>query len=181
MARRARKRYRRGRGRRTPRRVRIASGLPCVALAPKDVVTGALTAVATETYRLLSVKLNYKWEDIAAVIDDGLEFGLAHSDYTAAEIEECLESQASIDLGDKTAQEQSNRLVRSLGTIAAIGNVAEGGSMPFNSGRPLKTRLNWLMTTGKQLSIWVRNGSGTIWTTGSSIQAQGDMYIYDGN
>ncbi len=179
MARRARGRYKRGRSRRTPRRVRLAAGISATALAAKDVVSGAITAVATETYRLLSVRLSYVWEDIAAVADDGLEFGLAHSDYSAAEIEECLESQNSIDLGDKTAQEQSNRLVRSIGRISNYGTVVDGGGSQFNDGRPLKTRLNWLMTTGKTLNMWIRNSSGTVWTIGSSVQAIGDIYIYD--
>ncbi len=179
MARRARGRYRRGQRRRTPRRIRVAAGVSTTALATLDVVTGPIVAVATETYRLLSVKLSYTWEDIAAVIDDGMEFGLAHSDYSATEVEECLESQSSIDRGNKTEAERSGRWVRSLGRISNYGNVAEGGSAPFNGGRPLKTRLNWQMTTGDTLNLWIRNGSGTIWTVGGSVQAIGDMYIYD--
>ncbi len=179
MARRPSKRYSRGRRRRTPRRIRVAAGVSTTALPTLDVVAGAITQVATETYRLLSVRFAYTWEDIAAIIDDGLEFGLAHSDYSAAEIEECLESQASIDRGNKTAQEQSDRWVRSIGRISNYGNVAEGGSAPFNGGRKLKTRLNWAMTTGDTLNLWIRNGSGTVWTVGGSVQAIGEMYIYD--
>ncbi len=162
-----------------PRKIRLAGGVAALALASKDVAQSVVTAVATDPYRLLSVKLSYTWEDIAAVVDDGCEFGLAHSDYTAAEIEECLESQASIDLGDKIEQERSDRLVRTIGRISSYGNVAEGGSAPFNAGRPLKTKLNWKMSTGDALAMWIRNGSGTVWTTGSSIQAIGDFWIVD--
>ncbi len=169
--------YKRGR---RPRKVRLAGGLPTTALASKDVVQGALTAAATDPYRLLSAKLSYAWEDIAAVADDGMEFGLAHSDYSAAEIEECLESQASIDLGDKVAQEQANRLVRTVGRISSTGRtVVDMGSEPFNGGRPVKTKLNWKMSTGDQLALWIRNGSGTVWTVGGSLQAIGDFWVVD--
>ncbi len=139
-----------------------------------------ITATATDPYRLLSVKLSYTWEDIAASVDDGLEFGLAHSDYTAAEIEECLESQNSIDLGDKVAQEQANRLVRTVGRISGqTVSTPDAGGVQFNQGRPLKTKLNWKMSTGDTLALWIRNGSGTVWTIGGSVQAIGDFWVVD--
>ncbi len=162
-----------------PRKVRLAASIAAGALTAGDVTFNALTAVATDSYRLLSVKNSYSWTDIQAVIDDGLEFGLAHSDYSAAEIEECLESQASIDLGDKVAQEQANWLVRSLGRISSNGVAAGGGSIPFNEGRPLKTKLNWKMSTGDSLSLWIRNGSGVVWTTGSEVSVIGDFWVID--
>ncbi len=171
------KSYRRGP---RPRRVRVAGTASVGALAAKDVIVNPITAAASDTYRLLSAKLSYQWADIQATIDDGLEFGLAHSDYTATEIEECLESQAAIDLGDKVAQEQSNRLVRSVGRISGLqeGQVG-GGGVQFNGGRPIKTKLNWKMSIGDLLSLWIRNGSGVIYTTGSAVLALGDMWIVD--
>ncbi len=163
-----------------PRRIRLAGGVSTTALAAKDVVVGPITATATDPYRLLSVKLSYTWEDIPAVADDGLEFGLAHSDYTAAEIEECLESQNSIDLGDKVAQEQANRLVRTVGRITGVQIAqVDGGAAPFNDGRPLKTKLNWKMSSGDTFALWIRNGSGTVWTVGGSVQAIGDFWVVD--
>ncbi len=161
------------------RRVRVASSVALAALGSGDTVKGAITTAATETYRLLSIKAAYAWTDIQALIDDGFEFGFAHSDYTATEIEECLEAQGAIDLGDKIAQEKSNRLVRSVGRISNTAGVAVGGSEPFNTGRLLKTKLNWVIQTGDTLDMWVRNSSGVVWTTGSFLQAIGDIYIVD--
>ncbi len=161
------------------RRVRLAAGLAGGALVSKDVTSGTITSISTDPLWIKSVSLSYFWEDIAAVIDDGCEFGLAHSDYSSAEIEECLEAQSALDLGDKVAQEQGNRLVRSIGVISNFGSVAEGGSAPFNDGRPTKTKLNWKLSTGDSLHLWIRNGSGTIWTTGSTVQAIGSMWIVD--
>ncbi len=165
--------------RKKPRRVRIASNVACTALATLDVTAGPITGAAADPYRLLSIKNTYAWGDIAAAIDDGLEFGVAHSDYTEAEIEECLESQGSMDLGDKVQQEHSNRLVRSLGRISSASAIVGGAAQPFNGGRPLKTKLNWLMSTGDTLNLWVRNGSGTVWTVGSGLFVQGDLWLVD--
>ncbi len=170
-----------GRGRRRRsfnlRRVRVASGFAVGALAALDLIAGAIIPVATDPYRLMSTDLTYKITDLGSASDDGQEFGLAHSDYSDAEIEECLESQASIDLGDKVAQEQANRLVRSIGTFTGDG--LSGGDKNVNDGLPIKTKLNWHMSTGDALRLWIRNGSGVIWTTGSAIVAQGKIWVKD--
>ncbi len=136
----------------------------------------ALHDVATEKFRVISLDCSFSWSDVAAAIDDGLTFGVAHSDYTSAEIEECLEAQAQINRGNKTAQEQGNRLVRTIGTFEESANALSGS---FNDGKRFKVRLNWLMITGQTLNLWFRNGSDTIYTTGSDILVNGDMWIKD--
>ncbi len=161
----------------TMRKVRVTGSLSLGALAALDVVSGAITDASTDPYRLISANLRYTLVNLGAVIDDGQEFGLAHSDYTAAEIEECLEATASIDLGDKIAQEQANRLVRSIGIMT--GGNAAAGNMDFNDGRPVKTRLNWKMSTGDTLNIWVRNSSGVVYTTGATVSTLGEIWIVD--
>ncbi len=161
------------------RKVKINSSVPVGALAAGDVVTAAITSSTSDPLRFISVIASYSWSDIAAVIDDGLTFGFAHSDYTAAEIEECLEVAASIDLGDKIAQEQANRLVREIGTISQSGSVAANSGAMYNDGKPVKTRLNWLMSTGDQLGLWVRNASGVVYTTGSDLTVAGDLWVKD--
>ncbi len=160
------------------RRVRIAHEGAIGALASLDVVVNNMHSVTTETLRVVSVDSSYAWSGKAA-IDDAAEFGLAHSDYSAAEIEECLEANGSIDLGNKTAQEQANRLVRSLGTITGPAVSGASGGASFNDGRKLKTRLNWLLSTGDTINLWVRNGSGAVYSTGSSLVASGNMWVKD--
>ncbi len=161
------------------RRVRVTAVLAVGALATKDVISAGATGTVTSTIRVMSVKQTYTWSNIGASDDDSLEFGLAHSDYSAAEIEEALEATTSIDPGDKIAGERANRLVRSIGTISAALAGAAGGGAPYNNGLPKKTKLNWLLTEGDSLSIWVRNGSGTVYTTGSSLQTIGEMWVKD--
>lgn len=157
------------------REVRIAGSTAPGALASLDVISSAMTAVATDTYRLITIKMSYAWNDTAAAIDDGAQFGVSHSDYTDAEVEECLEASTAIDLGDKVAQERANRLVRQIGLFGGAATAAAG--QQFNDGRPVKTKLNWKMGIGDQLNLWVRNSSGTVWSAGSALVFNGSIWI----
>jgi len=158
------------------RKVKLASSSSIGALAAADVVSNPITNALTDKLRFISVDATYTLSD-AVTADDGHSFGLAHSDYTAAEVEECLEAGGSLDLGNKVAQEQANRLVREIGTFGSVP-VTTGGLM-FNDGKPVKTRLNWLMSEGDTLNLWIRNGSGAVYTTGSAILINGNLWVKD--
>ncbi len=158
------------------RKVRVTSTLAVGALAALDVAAGNLTNVVTDEMRFISCNFAYTWSTISGGTDDSMEFGLAHSDYTAAEIEECLEAGASIEIGDKIAQERANRLVRSVGIIA---NETASVAAKFNNGMKVKTKLNWLIGEGFALQAWVRNATGTVYTTGSSLIVSGELWVKD--
>ncbi len=132
-----------------------------------DVTSTALTPVMTETRRVLSLEATYALQGLTAG-DGPLEYGVAHSDYTAAEIEEALEADASWDEGDKVAQEQAKRLVRQLGVFSEEETA-------LNEGRLIKTRLNWLLATGDTLQFWIRN-RGINASTGAEILGQGHLH-----
>ncbi len=157
--------------------VPIQSTTAVGALAAADVVSGVIGAASTDTYRLKSLKASYSIVNLGAAIDDSFQFGVAYSDYTAAEIEECLEAAAAIDMGDKVAQEQSNRLVRRIGTITQSGNVVADSGISFNNGMPVTTKLNWLIAIGDQLQAWIRNGTGSVYTTGASLSLSGQIVV----
>ncbi len=159
------------------RKVRVASAVAVGALAALDVTAGAITNAAADKIRFISLIAAWSWSDISAALDDSMEFGVAHSDYSAAEIEEALEAGGSLDLGNKVEQERANRLVRSIGIMSNEG-AAQGGAQ-FNDGKPVKTRLNWLMSAGDTLSMWMRNGSGAVYTTGSTLVCSGALYVRD--
>ncbi len=158
--------------------VRVQNKVAAGALDTVKVAIGDLTDVAVDPYRLVTLKASFSWVDIPAVIDDGCDFGVAHGDYTATEIEECLDSQSSIDRGDKIALEKSNRLVRQIGSIQSSG-AGVTGSRVYADGRQVKTKLNWYMATGDKLKGWIRNSSGVVWTTGSSLNVAGAIWIKD--
>ncbi len=170
---------RRGRRSFNLRRVRINSGLAIGALASADVISGAVTNQAQDKLRFVSLHASFGITDLGAAVDDAFAFGVAHSDYDAAEIEECLEAGGSIDLGNKLAQEQANRLVREIGQInGSQGGPAVGG-IPWNDGEPVKIKLNWLMSAGDALHLWVRNNSGVVYTTGATLSIAGTLWIKD--
>ncbi len=100
-----------------------------------------------------------------------LVFGVAHSDYTAAEIVEALAA-TIVDGSDKIAAEQANRLVRKIGVFSGFDT-----NETFNDGKSMKTRLNWEIQDGVSLNIWVLNNTGAILTTGAAIQANGHINL----
>lgn len=160
------------------RKVRIATSPAIGAIATEDVESVPITAAVADKLRLISFDASYTWIDVGASGDGALEFGLAHSDYTAAEVEQCLEAAGSIDLGDKVAQEQANRLVRRVGTISQT-IAGAGEEKAYNEGRPVKTKLNWLLSEGDTLNVWFRNGSGTVYSSGSSMAILGNLWVKD--
>ena len=160
------------------RKVRLAAATVIGALASLDVTLTAATSATTSTLRVTSINASYAWSD-KAIVDDGAQFGWAHSDYSAAEIEECLEASASMDVGDKVSQERGNRLVREIGVIGGASTNTANAGASFNDGRPVKTKLNWLLSIGDTLSLWVRNSSGTVYTTGSTLVASGNIWVKD--
>ncbi len=154
------------------RRVRVTPVIALSTLASGIVLTTAITGAASSTYRVVSIKA--QWTLTAFTAAEGpISVGYAHSDYTVTEIKEALDIAASIDQGDKIAQEKANRLVRRVGTFRS-----EQGS-DLNEGMPIKTRLNWLMTIGDSLVMWAQNESTSALTTGAFVNLMGDMWVKD--
>ncbi len=151
---------------------RIDGSVTLSTLANNTVISGNLTTVSTEAYRAIS--LNGVWSLRGLTAGEGpVIFGVAHSDYTAAEIEECLEQASGLAKSDKIATEQSNRLVRRIGVLGTNNEI----DTTFNDGKNHKTRLNWGCATGQSLAGWAWNKSGGNLTTGAVLQFQGDLLI----
>ncbi len=164
MARRKGSRRRRYKGyRKLPLDVDIAGGT----LAADDVTQTTFGSTLTEERRFLSIEMSWALTGLAAS-DGPLVVGVAHSDYTAAEIEEFLEAGASWDEGDKVAQEQAKRLVRQVGVLTEEETA-------LNDGQPVKTRLNWRIATGDTLQFWIWN-RGIQMTTGSLVKVSGHVH-----
>lgn len=142
------------------------------ALATKALVSCVSSEVARERLLLSSVSLSWTLKDMTIIADDGpILCGLAHSDYTAAEIEEVIENSGSWDEGDLVQQEVAKRKVRIIG-IFRSSNLTAAGAAVLNNGEPIKTKLNWILTTGKGLDFFFYNMGSDAITTG----AQGHVY-----
>ncbi len=106
-----------------------------------------------------------------------ISFGVAHSDYTDAEIEEVIENAGSWDRGDKISRERARRQVRVIGVFEGLGNTVQ--DVNFNDGKPMKTKLNWVLQTGDTLKMWAYNDSATaLATTVPTMKAKGHANLW---
>ncbi len=149
--------------RKLPINVDVAGGT----LAADDVTQTTPSEVMTEERRVLSLEASWGLTGLTAT-DGPLVVGVAHSDYTATEIEEALEAAGAWDEGNLVAQEQAKRLVRQVGILTEEETA-------LNDGQPVKTRLNWRLATGDTLQYWLWN-RGVQLTTGSLVKVSGHLH-----
>ncbi len=125
-----------------------------------------------------SIVVNWMVDNITSP-QGPIDFGVAHSDYSDAEILEVIQNAGSWDTGDKISQEQAKRLVRQIGTLQAESSLAGTTDYRFNDGRPKKTKLNWALQTGDTLKMWAFNRSaGALATTVPSLRASGHANLW---
>ncbi len=115
---------------------------------------------------LSSVKAVYAVRDFTSG-EGPIVFGVAHSDYSNDEVEQAVEAITSWDLGDLIAREQANRKVRTIGTFAL-----DEGEETLNDGKPVRTKLGWILEAGDTLQYWVLAVGGAL-TTGGILEATG--------
>ncbi len=153
------------------RKVRVSPRQALTTLASNLAIVGALVPAADGAYRLVTAKGSWGITELAAT-EGPITVGFAHSDYSVTEIKECLEAQAAISKGDKVAQEQANRLVRVVGVL-------NGGDDQLNDGKPISTKLNWLITIGDLVNIFAYNDGSDALTTGANVTFMGNCWIRD--
>ena len=146
--------------------------LALATLASDTALAVALTGAADGAYRLISTMMTFALRSLT-VGEGPITVGFAHSDYTVAEIKECLESQAAISAGSKIEREQSDRLVRIVGVFLSEAN------QNLNDGKPIKTRLNWLINIGDFVNVFVFNEDSGALQTGALMTAQGVIWVKD--
>ncbi len=153
------------------RPVRTSVVIPMLTTGAQVALTTALTGSADGAYRCMSVKASWRSQELTDA-DGPLVVGYAHSDYSVTEIKEFIESSAAISVGDKVAQEKSNRLIRIVGTLGdAVDDV-------LNDGKLISTKLNWLMPIGKAVNAFAYN-DGITMTTGALVRINGTMWVKD--
>ncbi len=154
------------------RQVPIDFTLSLGTLADNDLIAGTLTNNAVDSLRAMSLDGTWTYEG-ATASEGPVTIGVAHGDYSAAEIEEWYEAIGSMNRSDKVAAEQAGRLARRIGTFAAL----QTGAEILNDGKPIKTRLNWLVSPGLNIQAWAHNDSGAALTTGAVVHFQGVLNL----
>ncbi len=142
-------------------------------LGAKVVISGSEAQVAIEKAWLSSIVCTHTMQNFTkAGVDGPITIGVAHSDYTNAEIEAWLENQGSWDRGNMVQQEINKRKIRLIGTFA--GPADAGRTAELNEGRPIRTKCGWQLLTGDTVRIWAYNeGSSALAGTDPVVSQTG--------
>ncbi len=149
------------------RQVRFAVKTALPSLVDNKLEAAILLAVSDAKYRILSITMPWTLADMQVANQGGLMVGLAHGDYTAQEIEDCIEANTSINQGNMIAKERASRRVRVVGTFPSADNAED--DVVLNDGKPITTKLNWVIPIGVTVSVWWYNNTGTTFTSANLL------------
>ncbi len=142
-----------------------------VTLAGVTVLKTGLTAAADGAYRAMSARGIHSVLGLTAA-DGPITVGFCHSDYSVTEVKEFIENALSISIGDRIAQERAKRWVRIVGECSSEDPV-------LNEGKPISTRLNWLIPIGKFIEMFAYNNNSGALTTGAIQNFSGKLMVKD--
>ena len=152
-----------------------------VGLATLGAKTGAeatFDEVVNERTLVSSIVAVYTLSNWTPVASAGpIMVGIAHGDYSLAEIEAYIESTQSWNEGDLVAREVSMRKIRRIGVFDTPQAATD--SVALADGRPVKTKLNWILLQGQTLNLWVYNtGSAAVTTTIPVVHVSGHANLW---
>ncbi len=129
--------------------------------------------------RTLISSIDVSWSmDLLTAPQGPFVFGVAHSDYSDAEIQEVLDESGSWNEGNLVSREHGKRLVRKIGVMSSE-QLAGTVDVLFMDGKKIKTKLNWILTTGDTLKMWILNRSATaVATTVPVLKADGHANLW---
>ncbi len=156
----------------------IDEELAMTTLAARTLVSAPFDNVVNERTFISSIQAIWSLHSFTPSAARGpILCGVAHSDYTDAEIQAVIDATLSWNEGDLIAQEVAHRKVRRVGIFEIPDDATD--SVTLNDGKPIKTRLNWTMTQGQTLRVWAFNlGSVAVATTVPNLQLQGHANLW---
>ncbi len=124
---------------------RIAETIPAGALALKDMTSADFSTLLDREVYAISADVMITRTGFTS--NDGpIIFGLSHSDYTSAEIEEWFEAQGSWQQGNQISNERASRKCRMIGTIKD-----PDADIVWNDGKAKRVKLGWVLQEGQTL------------------------------
>jgi len=147
-------------------------------LGAHTLVGNVLTATVNERTFLSSVRLTWNLSDYTPNAGDGpIEVGIAHSDYTDAEIEQVLENTDTWNEGNLVALELGKRKIRRVGMFPTPE--AAGFSTSLNDGKPIHTKCGWILLQGQGVRVWAFNhGTSALATTVPVVHSAGHANLW---
>ncbi len=148
----------------------IDHSLALATLANGIVLSDDMTNFGVTKVYCISADLSWSVDD-QTVGEGPLVVGLNSGDLSVTEIAEKLDAKP-VSQTDRIAMERSRRPVRNTGRFsgAAVGET-------LNDGQPIRTPLKFILDTGIELALWVRNKSGATLTTGTVVRVTGTLYM----
>ncbi len=125
-----------------------------------------------------SIRGTWSLDQLTPATDVGpIMVGVAHSDYSAAEIEAFIENAGSWNEGDQVAQEVGKRKIRIVG-IHQIADSASDADV-LNDGKAITTKLGWILLQGQTLKQWAYNlGDAPVATTVPNSRVNGYVNLW---
>lgn len=157
----------------------IQNSLALSTLGGRAAVSGDVTDTVTEKAWLSSVKATWSLAKFIAGTDDGpIQIGLAHSDYTTAEILEWINQTASWDQGDRIGQEIAKRQIRRVGVFDTPPDLGVADTVVLNDGKPITTKCGWQLKTAESVKIWAFNQGSSAIATGAVVLSNGHANLW---
>ncbi len=146
------------------------------ALAGEDVVKVASDITLAEDFRILKSEITAMVIGLTAGEGDGLVFGMANGELTAAEVEESLEADGPLNRNDAVATARALRKVKTLGFSVAAPNANTVMLIQNeNGGRLITSKDRWTYSDPEGWDYWVYNLGSTL-TTGATMQLLATHY-----
>ncbi len=156
------------------RAVRVAASFALGTLGSTTWIISELLDNPSQELYAISADLNWSMSNITSP-QGPIAVGLAHSDYSVAELKEWFQSTNTLT-GDKIEQEESRRLARDVGIFQA-SNIALGHA-GLNDGNTIRTRLRFRIEDGKSLVAWAANlGGEALSVTSPVVEVYGKAYV----
>ncbi len=157
----------------------IDDNLDLGTLATKVLVGVKLAGTLDEEAYISSLKGTWSLSDFTEIADVGpILVGIAHGDYSDAEIEAFIENSGSWKSGDLVAQEVAKRKIRIVGAFGTRGQDAVQSSL-LNDGKPITTKCGWVMKTGETIRMWAYNmGTAAVATTDPTVNLYGHANLW---
>ncbi len=147
-------------------------------LSAKTVQREAFDETVAESTWISSIDGVWSLKNFTAGADDGpIMVGIAHSDYTATEIEAFIENAGAWSEADLVSQEVAKRKIRIVGIFAEPASAAE--AVTLFDGVKKKTKCGWMLSTGQGLALWAYNlGDSNLATTTPDVHLNGVAHLW---
>ncbi len=147
-------------------------------LAARTLTSDIFDEVVFDRTFVSSIEARWSLDDFTPGSDIGpIMVGLAHSDYSQAEIEAFIENTGSWNEGNKISQEIARRKVKIVGIFGPAASANDVSRL--KDGVSVRTVLKWILLEGQSIDLWAYNlGSNPVATTIPNVHCQGHVNLW---